>query len=237
MLGLAVLLPLGLRLLARLSGHAPARLPPLPRWQARGPLLRALPAETLRQRADMRRVEFEVVAALAGVAGAQARRQPSFAINGSLGLNAATLAGLTQGASMVSALLANVSLPLLDGGASRAQVQAEQAEQAQARQSYRAAVLAALKDVEDALTAWQGDQARASLGRPEEVARLSAGKVPSRAELDSGRASLARALADVGAAVAGVTAARAALSTDQINLSKASIHSRTTNCRPARRSA
>lgn len=72
---------------------------------------------------------------------------------------------------------------------------------------------------------------------PRWQARLSAGKVPSRAELDSGRASLARALADVGAAVARVTAARAALSTDQINLSKASIHSRTTNCRPARRSA
>jgi HlyD family secretion protein len=66
-------------------------------------------------------------------------------------------------------------------------------------------------------------EARAALGRLEEVALLSGGKVPSRAELDAGRATLARALADETSAQAGVQDARAALSTDQINLSKASI--------------
>ncbi len=66
-------------------------------------------------------------------------------------------------------------------------------------------------------------EARAALGRLEEVARLSGGKVPSKAELDGGRAALARALADDGSARAGISDARAALSTDQINLSKASI--------------
>ncbi len=66
-------------------------------------------------------------------------------------------------------------------------------------------------------------EARASLDRLEEVARLSGGKVPSRAELDAGRAALARALADETSARAGVNDAQAALSTDQINLSKASI--------------
>jgi HlyD family secretion protein len=66
-------------------------------------------------------------------------------------------------------------------------------------------------------------EARAALGRLEAVARLSGGKVPSTAELDAGRATLARALADDGSARAGVSDAQAALSTDQINLSKASI--------------
>lgn len=66
-------------------------------------------------------------------------------------------------------------------------------------------------------------EARAALGRLEEVSRLSGGKVPSRAELDGGRATLARAVADDGSARAGISDARAALSTDQINLSKASI--------------
>jgi HlyD family secretion protein len=66
-------------------------------------------------------------------------------------------------------------------------------------------------------------EARATLGRLEEVARLSGGKVPSKAELDTGRATLARAIADDASAKAGVSDARAALSTDQINLSKASI--------------
>jgi HlyD family secretion protein len=66
-------------------------------------------------------------------------------------------------------------------------------------------------------------EARASLARFEEVARLSGGKVPSKAELDAGRAALERAMADANSARAGVADAQAALSTDEINLSKASI--------------
>jgi HlyD family secretion protein len=66
-------------------------------------------------------------------------------------------------------------------------------------------------------------EARAALGRFEEVARLSGGQVPSKAELDGARATLARAVADDASARAGIKDARAALSTDQINLSKASI--------------
>jgi HlyD family secretion protein len=66
-------------------------------------------------------------------------------------------------------------------------------------------------------------EARAALGRLEEVSRLSGGKVPSKAELDGGRATLARAIADNASAQAGISDAQAALSTDQINLSKASI--------------
>lgn len=66
-------------------------------------------------------------------------------------------------------------------------------------------------------------EASASLARLEEVAKLSGGKVPSKSELDAGRATLARALADASSARAGVSDANASLSTDQINLSKASI--------------
>jgi len=66
-------------------------------------------------------------------------------------------------------------------------------------------------------------EAAASLARFEEVAQLSGGKVPSKAELDSARATLKRARADASSAKAGVRDAQAALSTDQTNLSKASI--------------
>ena len=66
-------------------------------------------------------------------------------------------------------------------------------------------------------------EATATLNRLKEVARLSGGKVPSKTELDTGRATLDRALGDDASARAGVNDARAALSTDQINLSKASI--------------
>jgi len=68
-------------------------------------------------------------------------------------------------------------------------------------------------------------EAQASLARLEDVARLSGGKVPSKTELDSGRATLDRAQADEAAARAAVADARAALSTDETNLAKASIRS------------
>ncbi|MBY0455128.1 MAG: efflux RND transporter periplasmic adaptor subunit [Burkholderiaceae bacterium] len=68
-------------------------------------------------------------------------------------------------------------------------------------------------------------EAQANLGRLEEVARLSGGKVPSAAELDAGRATLDRAIADEASGRASVDDAKAALFTDETNLSKASIRS------------
>jgi HlyD family secretion protein len=66
-------------------------------------------------------------------------------------------------------------------------------------------------------------ETRAVQARLDAVAVLSQGQVPSKTELDSGRAAVARARADEASAHAGVDDALAALSTDQINLGKASI--------------
>lgn len=68
-------------------------------------------------------------------------------------------------------------------------------------------------------------ESQAALARYEEVSRLSGGKVPSATELDSARAALDRAVAAQNSAQANVTVARATLSTDETNLSKASIRS------------
>jgi HlyD family secretion protein len=68
-------------------------------------------------------------------------------------------------------------------------------------------------------------ESQATLARFEEVAKLSGGKVPSATELDSARASVDRAVAAKGSAEANVAVARANLSTDVTNLSKASIRS------------
>jgi HlyD family secretion protein len=68
-------------------------------------------------------------------------------------------------------------------------------------------------------------EARAALGRLEELARLSGGKLPSQAELDAAKATLARAVADQGAAQATVSQARANASTAGTNLGKAAIRS------------
>ena len=85
----------------------------------------------------------------------------------------------------------------------------------------RAAITAANARVAQAAATVK--EARAGLARFEEVARLSGGKVPSKAELDASRATLARAVADAASAQASVSDANAALSTDMINQSKASI--------------
>ncbi len=70
-------------------------------------------------------------------------------------------------------------------------------------------------------------EAAAHLARLEQVARLSGGKVPSKAELDTGRSALERSRASEASARANVVSAGAALATDATNLSKASIRAPT----------
>jgi len=87
----------------------------------------------------------------------------------------------------------------------------------------RAALAAA--QAQQALATATVKETRANLARMEDVSRLSGGKVPAAAELDTARATLDRALATEASAQANVAEARAALSTDETNLSKASIRS------------
>lgn len=68
-------------------------------------------------------------------------------------------------------------------------------------------------------------EAQASLARLEEVAQLSGGKVPSAAELDTGRAVRDRAEANLAVARAAVVQAQANVSTNETNLGKATIRS------------
>jgi HlyD family secretion protein len=87
----------------------------------------------------------------------------------------------------------------------------------------RAALASAQASVAQAQATAQ--QNRASFARLQEVYRLSGGKVPSATELDTGRADYARAVAGVRLAEASVAQARAQLSSDQTQFSKASIRS------------
>lgn len=151
--------------LAVLTGQPPAALDTLltdagPVPQPAVDLALALPAETLRQRPDVRGAEERISAALARLAQADAARYPSFHLGGSIGLSALTLGALSSGAAVANALLASVSVPLLDGGAARAQVRVQEAALEQARLAYQATVLTALQEVEDALVALRGDRQR-----------------------------------------------------------------------------
>jgi outer membrane protein TolC len=128
--------------------------------QAQDDLALSMPAETLRQRPDVRAAEHQVSAALARVGQADAARYPGFRLSGSLGLSALTVGTLGSSGALVRALLGSVSGPLFDAGAGQAQVRAQQALLEQARMTYQATVLTALKEVEDALVALAGDRER-----------------------------------------------------------------------------
>lgn len=128
---------------------APASLPvALP--AAPPDLVLAIPAEVLRQRPDVQAAERRLAAAAARVDEADAARLPSLQLGGSIGLSALTLGSLGSG-SGVASLLASVKLPVFDGGRLRAQVRVQEAARDEAEVGYRAAVLAALQEVEDAL--------------------------------------------------------------------------------------
>jgi NodT family efflux transporter outer membrane factor (OMF) lipoprotein len=214
--------------LAVLTGQPPASLTavlvaltPVP--QADGELALSIPAETLRQRADVRVAEHQVSAATARVRQAEAARWPNFSIGGSLGLSALTLGALTQGASVVSTLMGSVSLPVFDGGAARAQVDVQQAALDQAREVYRGAILVALQDVEDALVALRGDRLRlARLGNAAAAAANAA--TLARQQYGSGLVDFQtvletqRALLGTQDSVAG---ARADVGSDHVRLYKA----------------
>jgi multidrug efflux system outer membrane protein len=152
----------GRHALALLAGEpyrADATQPPAPpprMPEAPDSLALHIPADTLRQRADVRASEWAVAAAQSRVGQSQAERLPSLSIGGSIGLSALTLAALGDRTSLVSSLLAGISLPLFDGGVRRAQVSVQEGALDQARALHRAAVLNALSQVEDALVALSG---------------------------------------------------------------------------------
>lgn len=191
--------------------------------QAPDALALQIPAETLRQRPDVIAAEARVAAALARVAQADAARYPSFRLGGSLGLRALTIGALTQGSSVASALLGSISVPLLDGGAARAQVRVQEASLEQARLNYAATVLTALQEVEDALAALQGDGARiAQLRVASEAAAMAAllaqqrynsGLVDFQTVLETQRTQLA--------AQDSLANAEASLASDHVRLYKA----------------
>lgn len=213
--------------LAVLTGQAPAALndllqPPVPLPEARVELALALPADTLRQRADVRAAEQQVRAASGRLTQADAARWPRFNLGGSLGLQAFTLGAVGNG-PLLASLLASAAWPVWDGGATRAQIDAQDAALEQARSQYRAAVLTALQEVEDALAALAGDQARqqrlAEAATAAEAAatlaaqRYRSGLVDFQTVLETQRSQLATQDA--------LTTARADVGSDQVRLFKA----------------
>ena len=128
--------------------EAPGAIPPIPPeipW--------ALPSELLSRRPDLRQAEREVAAATARVGVATADLFPRFSITGGLSRLSTDLGGLTSGASQLWALGPRVSWPIFSGGRIRANIRVQEARQEQALLQYEKAVLVAVEEVENALSA------------------------------------------------------------------------------------
>lgn len=191
--------------------------------QASPNLIIALPAETLRQRADVRASEYAILQAMGRLGQSDAATKPSFSLGGSLSFSSRNLGTLLNGSSILSSIFGTLNLPIFDGGASKSQVSADEAALEQSRQSYRATILKALLDVEDALVILRDDkqrlealtQASLSASRAGNLARVQyrGGLIDFQVVLETQRAELLTQ--------DNVASARASISSDQINLYKA----------------
>jgi len=127
---------------------ATGELPTVPEQIAVG-----IPADTLRQRPDVRAAERTLAAETARVGVAEAARYPAFNLSGTIGLEALTFGALGNSGATASSLLAGITGPIFDAGRLRAQVEIQDAVREQALVVYEQTVLAALQDVENALVA------------------------------------------------------------------------------------
>lgn len=112
-----------------------------------------IPADTIRQRPDVRAAGHRWVAAVQRTQAARLERLPSLNLAGSLGLNSVSGNKLFNPETATAGLITGLTSPIFDGGRIRANLEAKSAAEEQALQSYETSVLQALSEVEDALIA------------------------------------------------------------------------------------
>ncbi|KLD78055.1 efflux transporter outer membrane subunit [Xanthomonas hyacinthi] len=203
--------------LAVLLGRTPGALDALLAPRATPAYARALPlgdtTQLLRRRPDVRIAERRLAAATARVGVATADLFPRISLSGFVGFLSGDAGSLLQGSSKAWSLTPSISWAAFDFGSVRARLRASEAQADGAAADYEKAVLGALEDTENALTAYAKQQARLAIvaeqaeaaGRAEALAqiRYRAGSEDFLTLLDAQRTKLTAddALADAEAAV------------------------------------
>ena len=119
-----------------------------------------LPSELLSRRPDLRRAERDVAATAARLRVARSELFPRFSIGGNFGRRSEDLSDLGSTGSQFWFLVGGVRLPILSGGRIRANIKVQDARQDQALRQYERAILTAVEEVENALTAQTREQRR-----------------------------------------------------------------------------
>ena len=133
-----------------------------------------VPADTIRQRPDIRRAERELAAQTARIGEATADLYPQFTLSGSIGLESVSTGDLFSSGSRVWSFGPAFSWPLFQAGAIRANIHVQEELQQQAFIRYEAAILTTLEEVENALVAYAQEQRKAeNLQAAADAARLA----------------------------------------------------------------
>jgi multidrug efflux system outer membrane protein len=114
-----------------------------------------LPSALLERRPDLRQAEQQLVAANARIGVAKAEFFPKLSLTSLLGTASSELSALTGGGATVWAVSGMLTGPLFNVGRTTGQYRASIAQWEQTRLQYERAVLTALREVSDTLTALQ----------------------------------------------------------------------------------
>lgn len=150
--------------LARLTGQSVATLRVKPAETvpaAPMALAVSLPAETLKQRPDMRSAFYTLQAASDRVYEARSQWFPTLNLTGSIGTQAATITTLGASGAGIAGIVAALSMPLLDWGAQVTATEQQLAALDKARAGYTSTLLSALEQTENAITGITTSQSRA----------------------------------------------------------------------------
>lgn len=133
--------------------EVPASIPNAPVQIATG-----IPADTLRQRPDVRSAERALAAATARIGVAEAQLYPSLGLSGNIGTTSNAFQSLLD--LITGGVFANVAQTIFDGGRLRSQVRSQRAAADGAFAAYKQSILIALEEVENAMATLTSARAR-----------------------------------------------------------------------------
>ncbi|PTD19009.1 efflux transporter outer membrane subunit [Sphingomonas fennica] len=167
--------------LATLTGAAPGTLDARLRTPGALPLPPAAiaigdPAALIRRRPDIRAAERTLAADTAKIGAAKAARFPRLSLMGIIGIGGTSFSDLTHLDDFAAIAAPQLSWSFLDFGRNKARVGQAEGVRDEAEAQYQGAVLAALRDAEDALSRFRNRRiAVATLARAEALATRTAG--------------------------------------------------------------
>lgn len=149
--------------IAVLTGQAPGEATrtlgtPAPLPAPSTQIAAGIPADTLRQRPDVRSAERALAAATARIGVAEAQLYPALSISGNIGTTSNAFSDLFT--LVTGGIFGNLQQVIFDGGRLRSQLRSQRAATDAAFAAYKQSVLTALEDVENAMAQLTSARAR-----------------------------------------------------------------------------